>query len=74
MGRVNVAGALAGIRVVEFASYVSGPYAGMMLADLGAEVVKVEAVRAIPSAAGGASNTVRHSAPSIATRRASSST
>ena len=35
-------GALAGIRVVEFANYVSGPYAGMLLADLGAEVVKVE--------------------------------
>lgn len=37
-----VAGALDGIRVVEFASYVSGPYAGMMLGDLGAEVIKVE--------------------------------
>ncbi len=35
-------GALEGIRVVEFANYVSGPYAGMLLADLGADVVKVE--------------------------------
>src|SRR5262245_60445725 len=35
-------GALDGIRVLEFASYVSGPYAGMLLSDLGAEVVKVE--------------------------------
>ena len=34
--------ALAGIRVVEFANYVAGPYAGALLADLGAEVVKVE--------------------------------
>ena len=38
-----MAGALAGIRVVEFANYVSGPYAGMLLGDLGAEVIKVEA-------------------------------
>jgi crotonobetainyl-CoA:carnitine CoA-transferase CaiB-like acyl-CoA transferase len=36
------AGALEGIRVLEFASYVSGPFAGMLLSDLGAEVVKVE--------------------------------
>src|SRR5882757_10187926 len=36
------AGALDGIRVLEFANYVSGPYAGMLLSDLGAEVVKVE--------------------------------
>jgi formyl-CoA transferase len=34
---------LAGIRVLEMASVISGPYAGMLLADLGAEVVKVEA-------------------------------
>ena len=36
------AGALDGIKVLEFASYVSGPFAGMLLSDLGAEVVKVE--------------------------------
>jgi len=35
-------GALEGIRVVEFANYVSGPYAGMLLGDFGAEVIKVE--------------------------------
>jgi len=35
-------GALDGIRILEFASYVSGPFAGMLLSDLGAEVIKVE--------------------------------
>lgn len=33
-------GALHGVRVVEFASYVAGPYAGMLLGDLGAEVTR----------------------------------
>ena len=33
---------LSGVVVVEAASYLSGPFAGMMLADLGAEVVKIE--------------------------------
>jgi len=35
-------GALEGIRVVELGSYVTGPFASVLLADLGAEVVKVE--------------------------------
>lgn len=35
-------GALDGVKIVEFASYVAGPYAGGLLADLGAEVIKVE--------------------------------
>ena len=34
--------ALNSVMVLEFASYVSGPYAGMMLGDLGAEVIKIE--------------------------------
>ena len=34
--------ALEGVTVVEFANYVAGPYAGALLADLGAEVIKVE--------------------------------
>jgi CoA:oxalate CoA-transferase len=32
---------LDGIRVVELSQYLAGPYAGMILADLGAEVIKV---------------------------------
>jgi crotonobetainyl-CoA:carnitine CoA-transferase CaiB-like acyl-CoA transferase len=39
---------LAGITVVEAANYVSGPYAGMQLADLGADVVKVEPPKGDP--------------------------
>lgn len=35
-------GALAGLTVIEVASYVSGPFAGMLLADLGANVIKIE--------------------------------
>jgi crotonobetainyl-CoA:carnitine CoA-transferase CaiB-like acyl-CoA transferase len=38
-------GPLAGVTVIEAATYMSGPYAGMMLADLGAEVVKVETAK-----------------------------
>ena len=33
---------LKGIRVVEFAHMVMGPTCGLVLADLGAEVIKVE--------------------------------
>lgn len=38
-----MAGPLNGIRVIDFSAIVSGPLAGMILADQGAEVIKVEA-------------------------------
>lgn len=36
-------GPLVGIRVIELGRYISAPFAGRLLADLGAEVIKVEA-------------------------------
>ncbi len=37
-----MAGPLTGIRVVEVGNYMAAPFCGMQLADLGAEVIKVE--------------------------------
>jgi crotonobetainyl-CoA:carnitine CoA-transferase CaiB-like acyl-CoA transferase len=35
-------GALNGLKVLELSEFISGPYCGKMMADLGAEVIKVE--------------------------------
>jgi alpha-methylacyl-CoA racemase len=43
-------GPLAGVRVVELAGIGPGPFAAMMLADMGAEVVRVDRVGGTPAA------------------------
>lgn len=41
-GSIHLRGVLSGIRVLEQGTFITGPCAGMMLADLGADVIKVE--------------------------------
>ena len=49
-------GLLNGIRVLDFTDFLAGPYCGMFLADMGAEVIKVENLR-------GGGNFVRNARP-----------
>ncbi|MDX1382779.1 MAG: CoA transferase [Thermoanaerobaculia bacterium] len=42
-------GALVGVRVLDFCSFIAGSYGAMMLGDLGADVVKVEPLGGDPS-------------------------
>ena len=46
--RSSLAGVLAGVRVIEQGTFITGPCAGMMLADLGADVIKVESPEGDP--------------------------
>jgi alpha-methylacyl-CoA racemase len=43
-----MAGPLAGLRIIEVAGLGAGPYCGMMLADMGAEVVRIERMPLLP--------------------------
>ena len=42
-----MAGPLAGVRIIEVAGIGPGPFAAMMLADMGAEVIRVERAQAV---------------------------
>ncbi len=48
-----MAGPLHGIRIIELAGIGPGPFCGMMLADMGAEVIRVERIGGNPGDAGG---------------------
>ncbi|MFC4061090.1 CaiB/BaiF CoA transferase family protein [Planomonospora corallina] len=50
MEQMSRKGPLAGVRVLELAGLAPGPFAGMMLADHGAEVLRVERVSTVAAA------------------------
>ena len=37
-----MAGPLEGIRILEFTEIIAGPFGGMLLGDMGADIIKIE--------------------------------
>jgi alpha-methylacyl-CoA racemase len=58
-------GPLHGVRVIEVASIGPGPFAAMMLADMGADVVRLERVSEGGPLSGGAGNVMSRGRPSV---------
>jgi len=57
-GTLTMAGPLSGVRVVELAGIGPGPFAGMMLADMGADVLRIDRTDAVGTDAGAGADTV----------------
>ena len=56
-----ITGPLKGVRVIEMGSLIAGPYAGALLAQFGAEVIKIEPPESVIRCANGEKWTViRH--------------
>lgn len=61
-----MAGPLAGIRIIEMASLAPGPYAAMLLADLGADVLRVDRPEPLEANVGISVNLLNRNRTSIA--------